>query len=153
MNRHLLRGACLLAVATAGAGTWLVGQPRLTVAPTSAAAQRAPGRQPLYYRDPSNASEFSPTPKKNAQGRDYLPVYEEGEQAPPAAAPAAAPAPEPARQPLYYQEPSGKPEYSAVPRKTADGRDFTAVYEDVGAPSGPVAETAPASPGGRGRVV
>src|SRR4051812_20357892 len=34
---------------------------------------------------------------------------------------------------VYYRDPDGKPEYSAQPKKTSDGRDFVAVQasEDV----------------------
>jgi len=35
--------------------------------------------------------------------------------------------------PLYYQHPDGKPDYSPVPKKTPDGRDYVAVFEDQGA--------------------
>ena len=38
---------------------------------------------------------------------------------------------EDARQPLYYQDPDGKPAYSAGPGKTADGRDYRPVFDDV----------------------
>ena len=33
-------------------------------------------------------------------------------------------------QPLYYQDPTGKPFWSATPRKDSQGRDWTAVYRD-----------------------
>ncbi|WP_448955504.1 efflux RND transporter periplasmic adaptor subunit [Labrys neptuniae] len=35
---------------------------------------------------------------------------------------------------IYYRDPDGRPAYSAVPKQTADGRDFAAVHagEDVG---------------------
>ena len=153
MNRRLLGGACLLAVATAEARLWLAGAPRPLLGPGAAVAQQPPARQPLYYRDPSGGQGFSPTPKKDAQGRDYVPVYDEAEQAPPAPAPAPV---TPARQPLYYQNPFGRPEYSATPRKTADGRDFVPVYEDIGAPPQTAAAPsapAPAPSGGRGRIL
>ncbi|MBC9176011.1 efflux RND transporter periplasmic adaptor subunit [Roseomonas ludipueritiae] len=78
-----------------------------------------------------------------------MPVYEEGDQTPAASA---APPASPARPPLYYQDPSGRPEYSAVPRKSADGRGFVPVYEDAGAP-GPAPAPAPSSAGGRGRIL
>ena len=29
-------------------------------------------------------------------------------------------------KPIYYQDPDGKPDYSPVPKKTADGRDYVA---------------------------
>ena len=44
---------------------------------------------------------------------------------------------QPAQQPsgpvIYYQDPDGKPSYSAEPKRTADGRPYRAVYasEDV----------------------
>lgn len=43
-----------------------------------------------------------------------------------------------ARQPLYYQDPDGKPYYAAGPKKSADGKDYRPVFEDLastGAPS------------------
>ena len=40
---------------------------------TASAAER----QPLYYQDPTGKPDYSPTPKKDAEGRDYVPVYEE----------------------------------------------------------------------------
>src|ERR1051325_7988134 len=61
-----------------------------------------------------------------------------------AAAPVAA---QTARTPLYYQDPDGKPDYSPVPKKTSDGRDYVAVYEDKEAPA------APAKPAGKGRIL
>ncbi len=36
-----------------------------------------------------------------------------------------------ARQPLYYQDPDGKPFYSAAPRKAPDGRAYTAIFTDA----------------------
>ena len=41
--------------------------------------------------------------------------------------------PAPSGPVLYYRDPDGNPPYSAMPRKTADGRDFIAVLasEDV----------------------
>ncbi|SDE28570.1 efflux RND transporter periplasmic adaptor subunit [Belnapia rosea] len=149
-------GIAALALAAGAGSLWLAGDRLLGLAAGPAVAQQAPspGRQPLYYRAPWGGPDFSPTPKKDAQGRDYVPVYEEGEQAPPAPSPAAAPAaPTPGRQALYYQDPSGKPEYSAAPRKAADGRDFVPVYEDTGAPPQPAVAPAPASAGGRGRIL
>src|SRR5438034_7206063 len=47
------------------------------VAPETPAA--AAERKVLYYRDPSGAPYWSAEPKKNADGRDYLPVYEDEE--------------------------------------------------------------------------
>jgi len=72
-----------------------------------------------------------------------------------------------ARQPLYYQDPDGKPLYAAAPKKTADGKDYRPVYDDVPnsptevPPSGGIEPTpqqagmpAPAGkPADRGRVL
>jgi Cu(I)/Ag(I) efflux system membrane fusion protein len=41
----------------------------------------------------------------------------------------------PAQKPLYYQDPDGKPLYSATPKKTADGRDFKPVYANGASPA------------------
>jgi Cu(I)/Ag(I) efflux system membrane fusion protein len=150
---RILRVVALVVVAVGAAGHWLAGRDSLVRGPGAAVAQPSAGRQPLYYRDPAGGPDFSPTPKKDAQGRDYVPVYEEEEQAPPAPVAVQAPAPAaPGRPPLYYQDPSGKPAYSATPRKTT-GRDFVPVYDDAGAPPQPTAAPTPSSPGGRGRIL
>ena len=47
-------------------------------------------RQPLYYQDPTGKPDYSPTLKKDSQGRNYVPVYEEPGE--PAAKPQAQPA-------------------------------------------------------------
>jgi membrane fusion protein, copper/silver efflux system len=60
---------------------------------------------------------------------------------------AAAPTAEAERIPLYYQDPDRKPAYAAGPKKTADGRDYTPVYED--SPSA----SAPAQTSERGRIL
>lgn len=48
--------------------------------------------------------------------------------------------------PIYYQDPDGKPDYSPVAKKTADGRDYRPVMGDDDAP-------APVSPGGTNRKI
>jgi Cu(I)/Ag(I) efflux system membrane fusion protein len=54
--------------------------------------------------------------------------------------PAAVPSPEP--RPLYYQSPDGKAEYSTIPKKAADGRDYKPVYgEGAQSPSPAIAST------------
>ena len=48
--------------------------------PASAGADAASGvtkpRKLLYYRNPMGLADFSPTPKKDPMGMDYIPVYE-----------------------------------------------------------------------------
>ena len=92
-------------------------------------AARAEERQPLYYQDPSGKPDYSPGPKKDAQGRDYVPVYED------IGAPANAstpPAPAGERKILYYRNPMGLPDTSPVPKKDSMGMDYIPVYADEG---------------------
>jgi Cu(I)/Ag(I) efflux system membrane fusion protein len=91
----------------------------------------SPDRKVLYYRDPSGAPYWSAEPKKDASGRDYLPVYEDEE-------PTFGPGGEfekPTRQAsgprkiLYYRNPMGLPDTSKVPKKDWMGMDYIPVYE------------------------
>jgi Cu(I)/Ag(I) efflux system membrane fusion protein len=69
---------------TAGAacGYWYAQHPPAAVAPPAATnIAAAADRMALYYRDPSGAPYWSATPKKDKQGRDYLPVFEDEEPA------------------------------------------------------------------------
>jgi Cu(I)/Ag(I) efflux system membrane fusion protein len=102
-------------------------------------------RAPLYYQDPSGKPDYSPEPKKDAQGRDYVPVYEDTGAAPVAAsAPAAPPAPAGERKILYYRNPMGLPDTSPVPKKDSMGMDYIPVYANEG--SGAVPGTVAISP-------
>jgi Cu(I)/Ag(I) efflux system membrane fusion protein len=95
----------------------------------------AADRQPLYYQDPSGKPDYSPTPKKDTAGRDYLPVYDDT-GAPPASPPSPAAATAPPggeRKILYYRNPMGLPDTSPVPKKDSMGMDYIPVYaEDAG---------------------
>src|SRR5438552_1240065 len=74
-------------------------------------------RTPLYYQDPSGKPDYSPVPKKDAAGRDYVPIFEDTGALPePAGAPPPA-APAGARKILYYRNPMGLPDTSPVPKK------------------------------------
>jgi Cu(I)/Ag(I) efflux system membrane fusion protein len=98
----------------------------LSVAPQASAAERTI----LYYRDPAGAPSWSATPKSDAQGRAYLPVYDDAEPSfdpPPPPAP-----PKPAqgeRKLLFYRNPMGLPDTSPIPKKDSMGMDYIAVYE------------------------
>jgi len=95
-------------------------------------AQPGHTRTIAYYRHPGGEPDYSPEPKKDAQGRDYLPVYqdEEAESSP-------APSqnkPEPADggksgKILYYRNPMGLADVSPVPKKDPMGMDYIPVYE------------------------
>jgi len=77
-------GAALLvagaAIVGAASGYWYA--PRHAVMPSpsfNAEIAAAADRPVLYYRDPTGAPYWSATQKKDAQGRDYLPVYSDDE--------------------------------------------------------------------------
>lgn len=85
-------------------------------------------RSILYYRDPTGAPFWSAGPKKDGQGRDYLPVYDDEEASfdPARAKPQGASGP---RKILYYRNPMGLPDTSPVPKKDSMGMAYIPVYE------------------------
>jgi Cu(I)/Ag(I) efflux system membrane fusion protein len=134
-------GAVLLAIgviAGAAGGYWYA-RPPATV-PTAEGTASASERKILYYRDPSGAPYWSAEPKKDSNGRDYLPVFEDeevsfepGGKKPHSASQtrvnalmstAAGP-----RKILYYRNPMGLPDTSPVPKKDWMGMDYIPVYE------------------------
>jgi membrane fusion protein, copper/silver efflux system len=129
-----LAGAILLAlgvIAGAAGGYWYArlpaGVPAPAVAPENTAA--AAERKILYYRDPSGAPYWSAEPKKDAQGRDYVPVYEDEEISfEPREKKSTSTAGRP-RKILYYRNPMGLPDTSPVPKKDWMGMDYIPVYE------------------------
>ena len=128
-----LSGVMLLAlgIAAGAAGGYWYARPQPApplLAPNVAASA---DRKIIYYRDPTGAPYWSAGPKKDARGRDYLPVYEDEE---PTFGPGGeivkpAPAKSAARKIIYYRNPMGLPDVSAVPKKDAMGMDYIAVYE------------------------
>jgi membrane fusion protein, copper/silver efflux system len=128
-------------IAAAIVGSYTLGRHH-----TETAIAAAAERTPLYYQDPSGKPDYSPTPKKDPEGRDYVPVYDEPGAAPantPALrAPAAASGGE--RKILYYRNPMGLPDTSPVPKKDSMGMDYIPVYADEG--SGAVPGTVTISP-------
>ena len=84
-------------------------------------------RKPLYYRDPSGAPYWSATPKKDASGRDYEAVYDDGGGLSPqqTSGPLGS-----ERKILYYRNPMGHPDTSPVPKKDSMGMDYIPVYAD-----------------------
>jgi len=124
-----LGGAILLALgvtAGAAAGYWYARLPtRLpasAVAPEGTAA--AAERKILYYRDPSGAPYWSAEPKKDVDGRDYLPVYEDEEISFEPGGKKPAPMAGGPRKILYYRNPMGLPDTSPVPKKDWMGMDY-----------------------------
>jgi membrane fusion protein, copper/silver efflux system len=127
-------GAIVLALgvtAGAAAGYWYArlpaGVPASPVALESMAA--AAERKILYYRDPSGAPYWSAEPKKDADGRDYLPVYEDEEISFEPSGKKPAPMAGGPRKILYYRNPMGLPDTSPVPKKDWMGMDYIPVYE------------------------
>jgi len=82
----------------------------------------------LYYRDPSGAPYWSATPKQDAQGRDYRPVYD-NEDVSFDPAPAKPQTAKGERKILYYRNPMGLPDTSPVPKKDSMGMDYIPVYD------------------------
>jgi membrane fusion protein, copper/silver efflux system len=120
----------IAAAAGAAGGYWYA--PRQAAMPTpslSAEPAAAADRTILYYRDASGAPFWSAEPKKDAQGRDYLPVYsdEERSSAPQPNKPQVAGG---ERKIRFYRNPMGLPDTSPVPKKDSMGMDYIPVYED-----------------------
>lgn len=72
----------VLLVVAAALGYWFGGQQKkIGAGDTAPAATAAPsGKKILYYRNPMGLPDTSPTPKKDAMGMDYIPVYEGEEE-------------------------------------------------------------------------
>ena len=118
--------------AGAGGGYWYAQPTPAAVAPPAATnIAAAADRMVLYYRDPSGAPYWSATPKKDKQGRDYLPVFEDEEPAfgPGGEIKKASRVTAGPRKILYYRNPMGLPDTSSVPKKDWMGMDYIPVYE------------------------
>src|SRR5262245_38845110 len=129
-----LAGAVILALGvTAGAagGYWYARAPAGMPSSSPAPAGVAPAaeRKIIYYRDPSGAPYWSAEPKKDAQGRDYLPVFEDEEISFEPGGKKPTPAAGGPRKILYYRNPMGLPDTSPVPKKDWMGMDYIPVYE------------------------
>ena len=88
-------------------------------------------RKVLYWKDPDGKPDFSPSPAKTSDGRDYLPVYEDEEKGI-AREPSRAERKEAAnaeRKILFYRNPMGLPDTSPTPKKDWMGMDYIPVYE------------------------
>jgi Cu(I)/Ag(I) efflux system membrane fusion protein len=134
MNRAVQAGVTAVAIAAA-AGGFIIGRVQLTASGmavvTPAAAQTSGA--PIYYQDPDGRPLYSPTPAKTPDGRDYLPVMGDTEQA---SAPAAAPPVD--RKIKYYRNPMGLPDTSPTPKKDSMGMDYIPVYEGDDADDGSI---------------
>jgi membrane fusion protein, copper/silver efflux system len=123
--------------AGAAGGIWYAQRAAAPMAATSLPAAAGghvhgatPERLVLYYRDPSGAPTWSAAPKRDDQGRDYLPVYDDEEPSfDPPKPKATAQAGGGDRKILYYRNPMGLPDTSPVPKKDSMGMDYIPVYE------------------------
>ena len=130
MNRIVLACTGVALIAAAGAGLVAAGitptaRAIAIVSPAAAAEHDAP----IYYQDPDGKPDYSPTPKRTADGRDYIAVRADADSVSdktpaPAAMPRAAD-----RKIKFYRNPMGLPDTSPVPKKDSMGMDYIAVFD------------------------
>lgn len=130
MNRNTIIGAAILAVLLSAVIGYRIGVGR-SASPSAQsvmtdAATAPTSRAVLYWKDPDGNNDFSAAPKKTADGRDYLPVYDE-QEAPIAGTVAAKPKGN--GKILYYRNPMGLADTSPVPKKDSMGMDYIPVFE------------------------
>ncbi len=143
-------GPAILLALGIGIGTGYVYAHRdaISVFGSTSASAAAPHshtseRAILYFRDPTGAPVWSTTPKQDAQGRDFVPVYDDEEPsfepAKPAQAAQGTRAAQGERKILYYRNPMGLPDTSPLPKKDSMGMSYIPVYEgDETADDGPM---------------
>lgn len=119
MRRTFIWGAAAFVLAVAGGTAWWLWPSHNMRGETASPSNT--GRI-LYYQDPSGTPDYSPVPKKDAQGRDYVAVRAPGE-----------PSPAEGRKVIYYRNPMGLADSSPVPKKDSMGMDYIPVYADEGA--------------------
>lgn len=117
-----------------GGGYWLglghaPSMPKDPPAITASAGTAPASLKPLYYQDPDGKPDYSATPKKTADGRDFKPVYEAGG---PIESNTASKPQSTAGRILYYKNPMGLPDTSPVPKKDSMGMDYIPVYDNGG---------------------
>lgn len=138
--KHPIATKLALAIALGAASYWSAQhQPPLQEFFHPVARASAAERAVLYYRDPSGAPRWSAASKKDQQGTDYQPVYDDQEPslAPPAQK-ASAQTANGTRKILYYRNPMGLPDTSSVPKKDPMGMDYVPVYEGDEADDGSI---------------
>lgn len=132
------RGTVILSVLTAAVAgvAWLLEGRFSWVAPPSTQAPPARSNPPsatnpvVYYHDPDGRPFYSSTPKKAANGKDFVAVHaSEDVSFEDKPAPTLSKTGE-ARRVRYYRNPMGLPDTSPVPKKDPMGMDYVPVYED-----------------------
>jgi membrane fusion protein, copper/silver efflux system len=133
MNKVLIGGIAVLAILSSAyvvqrSRTIALRASQTAMAPTAALATAPADHKVLYWKAPDGTNDFSPTAKKAADGRDYVPVFDEQEPEIAPAQKAAAPKAGKGKL-LYYRNPMGLADTSPVPKKDWMGMDYIAVYE------------------------
>ncbi|MBI4083045.1 MAG: efflux RND transporter periplasmic adaptor subunit [Candidatus Lambdaproteobacteria bacterium] len=119
----------LIAMLVLFAGYWHEEVRARAKTAAGAPAPALAAREIAYYKHPDGKPDYSPVPKKDERGREYLPVYQDeeaGAEGQQTSAPAAA------RKPgkiLYYRNPMGLPDVSVVPKTDPMGMAYIPVYE------------------------
>ena len=83
----------------------------------------------IYYRDPDGKPFYSITPKKTADGRDFLAVLASQDVSFEPKAPNGPEAGAGPKRIRYYRNPMGLPDISTVAKKDSMGMDYIPVYE------------------------
>lgn len=130
MNRIVRACTGVALIAAAGAG--LVAADitptarAIAIVSPAAAAEHDP---PIYYQDPDGKPDYSPTPKKTADGRDYIAVRAGADSASDKTPAPAAMSRAADRKIKFYRNPMGLPDTSPVPKKDSMGMDYIAVFD------------------------
>lgn len=127
MTTIRLLTAFALGIGLAAGGYWTSQKFLWPLGSHLAPPAQAAERPALYYRDPSGAPFWSAGPKKDSDGRDYLPVYDEDEGSSGLAKPKQQA--DSSRKILYYRNPMGLPDTSPIPKKDPMGMNYVPVYE------------------------
>jgi membrane fusion protein, copper/silver efflux system len=134
----------LVAISAAGAGGYYAGSNGFRVeglafsAPATSKSAPAASGPVIYYRDPDGKPFYAASPRKTAEGRDFLPVLASEDvnfddqaslKEKPSATAAEPSAASDGKKILYYRNPMGLPDTSPVPKKDSMGMDYLPVYD------------------------
>jgi len=123
-----------------GTGHWPLMQSAMTaddMAVVRPDAVPAASRRVLYWKDPDGKPAYAANPMKTAEGRAFVPVYDDQEadfpenksKSAPAVKAAEATAVPGERKVKYYRNPMGLPDTSPVPKKDWMNMDYIPVYD------------------------
>jgi Cu(I)/Ag(I) efflux system membrane fusion protein len=125
----------LAATLAAGAVGYWAGRdgspiPAFTRSALGEAVKSKPATGPvIYYRHPDGKQLYSGSPKKTADGRDFVAVLASEDVSFDKSKPAKAAERAEPRRIRYYRNPMGLPDISPVPKKDPMGMDYVPVYE------------------------